>query len=203
MLRQVMHRIGVVPEQAKVGRTGPHRRKPADRLVGIGLARRVRIAWNAPHSPDGRILHQGLDRIHVGPLPGHGDGQHAEPELFAQAEMPVVARHRADEGRRRLCAPRPHRARHALQQGPNDAVMHEGKARIVAEHDRLRREAEDLGEEAAAPPAVPEAHRNCGRLRPRPWSCRGCPTGPACRSTAIIARVTAYPASYRVSIRAP
>ncbi len=165
-LGQVMDRIGIVPEQAEIGRAGLHRRQPPRDLVRIDLAARVRIFRHAPHALDRGIGGERLDRVHVRPLPGHRHGDHADAEFLADREMAVIAGDRADEGGRRRLRPGRGRAGHAFQQRPDDAIMHHRETGIVADDDAVGRRAEHGAKTARAPRAGPAARRNCARLRP-------------------------------------
>ena len=116
---QVMRGIGVVPEQAEVGRAGLHGGQPLDHLGRIGLGRRVGILRHAPHALDRRVGGEALDLVHVGAVPGQRHRDHLDAVGLADREMAVVSRHGAEERGAGL-APRPGAARHALQQREDD-----------------------------------------------------------------------------------
>ena len=95
--------IGVVPEQAEVGRTRSHRREALHRFRGIDLAGGIRVFRHAPHALHGRIGDERFDLVHVRPMAGQRHRYHANAILLADGEMAVIARHGAKErGCRRL-----------------------------------------------------------------------------------------------------
>jgi hypothetical protein len=148
-LGEVMHRVGVVPQDAEVGRSGLQRGEPPHGLVGIGLAARIRVLRHAPDALHRRVGGLALDDIHVRPLPRHRDRDHADAEALAQGEVAVVAGHGAEDRDRLLLRPRPLPAGHALQQGVDEHVVHQREARIVGDDDLLRPGPEDGGEQGA------------------------------------------------------
>ena len=143
---QVMNRVGVVPEQTEIRRPCAHRGQPADRFGGIHLPARVGVFWHAPHPFHRRIGGQRFDRVHVGPVPGQRNREHADAVFLAQRKMAVVTRHRTDEGR---FGPGFGRSRNALQQRPHDAVVHHREAGIVGNHDLIRGRSQHWGEQGS------------------------------------------------------
>ena len=148
-LGEVVHRVGVVPQDAEIGRRRLQRREPPDGLVGIGLAARVRVLRHAPDALHRRVDGLAFDRRHVRPLPRHRDRDHADAEALAQGEVAVIARDGAEDRDRLLLRPRPRAAGHALQQRVDEHVVHQREARIVGDHDLLRRRAEHRREQRA------------------------------------------------------
>jgi hypothetical protein len=77
---------------------------------------------------------------------GHRDGQHADAVFLAQGEMAIVAGNRGNEGRMR---PRGNGVGNALQQRPDNAVVHHREAGIVGDDDLPGRRTEGGGKQRA------------------------------------------------------
>ena len=148
--RQVMHGIGVVPEQPEVGGRGGHAREPLDGLLRVHGAGRVAVLRHAPHALDLRIRgDQLLDRVHVGTVVAQRHGDHLDAELVADRKVPVVAGHGADESDARLLRPRPHAVARALEQRVHDCVVHQTEAGIAADDHAIGRHVVDRREQRA------------------------------------------------------
>ena len=82
----------------KSARSRLHGGQAAYRLLGIGLAGGVGVLGNAPHTLDAVVRgDHGLDDIHIGTLPRHGNGDVLDTEVRRDAEMAVVTGKRAEE----------------------------------------------------------------------------------------------------------
>ena len=79
---EVVHAVGVVPEDTEVRRGRRHRGEPPHDLLGVGDARGVRVLRHAPDALD-RVVGgcQALDLIHVGALGGHGHGDVLDAQI--------------------------------------------------------------------------------------------------------------------------
>ena len=94
---QMMHAVGVVPENAEVIGGGRHGGQAAYNLVGVGYTAGVGVLGNAPHALDSGIAgYQGFYHIHVGAVFQQRHVDHVNAELFADGEVAVVARNRAN-----------------------------------------------------------------------------------------------------------
>ena len=116
-----------------------------DELVGQ-MMDRVGIVPEQPEirSPGPHRGQPPRRRLAVDVPGGVGVFRHAPQALDGRA---IVARHRAKERRGRCIPPRGGQTRNALQQGPDDAVVHHGQARVVAGDDPFGRCPEDVGDQ--------------------------------------------------------
>ena len=87
LVGEVVHGVGVVPEQAEVRRRGRHRRQPLDGRVGVDRAGRVAVLRHAPHALDAGVLgDQPLDHVHVGAVVVSGTGIISMPKSWQMAK---------------------------------------------------------------------------------------------------------------------
>ena len=95
---EVMDTVGIVPEDTEVFRCRLEPCKAADCLITVGIACRIRIFGNAPDALDGLVFRNKLfDHIHIRASGAHGNRDHADPEVFGDGKMSVVAGYRAKE----------------------------------------------------------------------------------------------------------
>jgi len=147
---EMMHGVGVVPENAEIGCGGLHGGEPPDDCVGIHDAGGVAVFGNAPDGFDGGIAgDEALDFVHVRAVVAEYYGDHANAVLLADGEVAVVAGNGAKKSDFGVVAPGPGAVACSFQKGINDDVVHEGEAGIIADDYLLRRRAENSGEEAA------------------------------------------------------
>ena len=147
---QVMDGVGVVPEDAEVGRGRRHGREPLDCRCRIDGARRIAVLRHAPDPFDARISgDQPFHFVHIRPVVSERDRDHLDAEVLADCEMAVVAWHRAEKRDACLLAPRARTADGALEQRKRNCVVHERQARVVAEDDLRRRDAEERRQQSA------------------------------------------------------
>ena len=149
LLGESVDRVGVVPEDAEVGRRGMEIRERADDVVRVGDAGGVRVLGHAPDALDGGV---GLDEthhhVHVGAVIEHGHRHVLEAVVRAHLEVPVVSGAGAEELDPPLLAPGLVAA-DAVRVGVAHEVVHEVEAR-GAVHDHVGGiDAHDLGGEGA------------------------------------------------------
>ena len=145
---QVVHAVGVVPEDAEVLRRARHGGQVPHSLVGVGGAVGVGVLRHAPDALHARVVgHQALHFVHVRAVRGHGNGHHADAERLGHAEVPVVAGHRAQPFHLVELAPglRPQRAE---VPAARDALVHEREAGVAAYHHVFGGVVEHGGHEA-------------------------------------------------------
>jgi hypothetical protein len=133
---EIVNGVGVVPEQAEVGRGRLHARQAFDHTPAVGHAGGVAVLRHAPHAEDGGVRpHQLLHLIHVGPIRAELDRQHLDPEMLADGEMTIVARARAKKLHARRAPPGARATRHAVRQRAHHRVMHHLQAAVAADDD--------------------------------------------------------------------
>ena len=140
--------VRVIPHQREIGRGGTERGDAVDRAVGVDDAVGVGVLRHTPHPLDGGVADGRLDRIHVRPLGGHGDGDQLRAEGFRNAEMAVVAGRGTEKFHDRLLRPRAHGMAQAVGVGLGDEVVHERQAGVAADEYFLRLRTEQLGKQA-------------------------------------------------------
>ena len=134
VVREVVHGIGVVPENTEIGRGALHGGQPAHYLVGIGDARGIRVLRHAPDALDGVVGgHQALHFVHIRAVLPQRHGNHLNAQGLADGEVTVVAGDGAEPFHLGQAPPG------RTSQGPEHQVAHHGvvhgrEARI-AEHD--------------------------------------------------------------------
>ena len=95
---QVVHAVGVVPEDAEIGRGRGHLDQAAYGVLAKGDARGVGVLGHAPDTLDGIVGgNEALDLVHVGAVLGHGDGNVLDAQVGGDAKVAVVAGNRAQE----------------------------------------------------------------------------------------------------------
>ena len=131
MVIQVVHPIGVVPEDAEIRSRGLQPREAAHGFITVGNALGVGILGHAPDALDGFVLfYQLFHHVHVRPGGRHGYGNHLDAEIFGDGEVAVIAGHRAQELHLRQAAPR--RVAHdAVGPGAADGVKHHVQGRVA------------------------------------------------------------------------
>ena len=94
----MMDAICVIPEYAKIIRSGFEIRKSPYCLIGVCNASGIAVFGNAPYTLDRRIaVDVFLDEIHIRSLVGHGNIDHLDTELLGDREMPVISGYGAQE----------------------------------------------------------------------------------------------------------
>ena len=95
---QVVHAVGIVPEDAEIGRGRGHLDQATHGVLAKGDARGVGILGHAPDALDGVVDgNQALDLVHVGAVVGHRDGDILDTQVGGDAKVAVVAGNRAQE----------------------------------------------------------------------------------------------------------
>ena len=95
---QVVHAVGVVPEDAEIGRGRGHLDQATHGVLAKGDARGVGILGHAPDALDGIVGgDEALDLVHVGAVVGHRDGDVLDTQIGGDAKVAVVAGNRAQE----------------------------------------------------------------------------------------------------------
>ncbi len=128
-VRQVVHAVGVVPEDAEVLRRRLQPGEAADRFVGERDAGRVLVFRHAPDALHGRVLHRLLDGVHVGAFRRHRDGNKVEAEILRNGKVAVIAGRGAQKAQVLLLAPRP-APRKAVRHPARDGVEHHVQAGV-------------------------------------------------------------------------
>ena len=149
LLVNVMHAVGVVPEDAEIGSGGLHGCQTVHRLVGVAHALRIGVQRDAPDALHGVVgTGELLDHVHIGARRHHRDRDHFDAEVLADREMAVVAGARTEEFDDREASPRRVAVR-AEDPVAHDRVVHHVQAGVAADHEAVARDAEELGEELA------------------------------------------------------
>jgi len=147
-----MDDIGVVPEDAEVGRRGLERGHAAHGLVRVGDARGVGVLGHAPDALDGRIaLDEAADLVHVGAVRAHGNGNVLEAGVGRDRKVTVIAGAGAQELERATLRLQ-HlglAAAHALDPAVQHDVAHDVQARRSPENHVGDVHAEDVRHEGA------------------------------------------------------
>ena len=95
---QVVHAVGVVPEDAEIGRGRGHLDQAAHSVLAKGNARGVGILGHAPDTLDGIVGgNEALDLVHVGAVVGHRDGDVLDAQVGGDAKVAIVAGNGAQE----------------------------------------------------------------------------------------------------------
>ena len=93
-----MHAVGVVPEDAEIGRGRGHLDQAAHGVLAKGDTRGVGILGHAPDTLDGIIGgNEALDLVHIGAVVGHRDGNVLDTQVGGNAKVAIVAGNRAQE----------------------------------------------------------------------------------------------------------
>ena len=103
---EMMHTVGVIPEDPEVGSGRLQPGKTADRFIRIGDAGRIGVFRYAPDALDGFVFaDQFFHDVHIRTGGSHRDGDHLDAEVFRDGKMTVITGHRAEELHLRQLAP--------------------------------------------------------------------------------------------------
>ena len=95
---QVVHAVGVVPEDAEIGRGRGHLDQATHGVLAKCDARGVGILGHAPDALDGVVGgNQALNLGHVGAVVGHRDGDVLDAQVGGDAKVAIVAGNGAQE----------------------------------------------------------------------------------------------------------
>ena len=98
MIVEMMHAIGIIPENAEIGGGGLQPGEAAHRFIIVGNALGIGIFGHAPDALDGIILADQLfNQIHIRSVFFHRNADHLNAEMLANGEMTVVAGDRAEK----------------------------------------------------------------------------------------------------------
>ena len=131
---QMVHTVGVVPEDLEVRRSALHRPQALHRVVAVTDALRVRVQRHAPDALHARIGDQPLDLVHIRTGSGHAHRNHLEPQRLRDGEVAIVTGTRTQELHLRQRPPR-RVAADAEDVEPHQHVVHQIKTRIAADDD--------------------------------------------------------------------
>ena len=152
---QVVHAVGVVPEDAEIGRGRGHLDQATHGVLAKGDARGVGILGHAPDTLDGIVGgNEALDLVHVGAIIGHRDGDILDTQVGGDAKVTVVAGNRAQEldflavVRGLVSLPRLAAARTAAPKHAGDIVLDQ-KARRTQYERLLGRATQELPRQLA------------------------------------------------------
>ena len=94
---EMMYAIGVVPEDAEIGRSAGHGCEACDGIVRVCDASRVGVLGDAPYSLDSIVFaDEGFYFVHVRSVFVHADGNHLDAEKLGDGEVAVVSGNRAE-----------------------------------------------------------------------------------------------------------
>ena len=106
VLIQVMHAIGIVPEDPEIGSRGLEPCESPDCLIRVRIACGITVFGHAPDSLDGLVLvDQFLYHVHVRAFRCQRDRDHLYAEIFRDREMSVISGNRAEKFHPVLFAP--------------------------------------------------------------------------------------------------
>ena len=95
---QVVHDVGLVPEDLEIRGSGLECGKAANGLIAVSVAIWVGVLRHAPDAFDGIILsHELLDHVHIGAVWAHRDADEVKAHFLGDGEVAVIAGHRAEE----------------------------------------------------------------------------------------------------------
>ena len=95
---QVVHAVGVVPEDTEIGRGCGHLDQAAHGILAKGDARGVGILGHAPDTLDGIVGgNEALDLVHVGAVVSHRDGDVLDAQVGGDTKVAIVAGNGAQE----------------------------------------------------------------------------------------------------------
>ena len=116
-----------------------HACQTAYRLIGVGIAGRVRVLRNAPDSLYGRVGgHILLYQIHIRTICGHRNVDHLDAKIFSNGEMSVISRYRTQEFNLVKLAPRGI-SHNAMSHRTGDGVVHYVQAGVSIDNDIVSR----------------------------------------------------------------
>jgi len=137
LARERVHSIGVVPEDAEIGRRGGHAGQAVHHRIRVDGSRRVRVLGHAPHPDDGAVARDLLlDGIQIRAIVADVHDDHADPQLLADSKMAIIPGAGAQELDLAF-APGRRPSRHAKQDRAHDSVVHHGQAGGAADDDLL------------------------------------------------------------------
>ena len=135
---QVMDAVSIVPVNTEVLGCRLQAGKAAHRLVAVAIALGVGVLGNTPDALDGLVLpHQLLHHIHIRTCRRHGHIDHFKAEVLCNAEMPVIAGHRAEPLHLVQLAPGGI-AHHAVGHGTGNGVIHHIQGGVSVDDDVVR-----------------------------------------------------------------
>ena len=135
---EVMHAVGIVPVNPEILCRGLQPRESPDRLVAVAVALGVGILRHTPDPLDALILSdQSLDKSHIRAARRHRDRNHLDSEVLRDAEVPVIARDRAEPLHLIQPAPGdiPH---HTVRHGTGNGVIHHIQGGVSVDDDVVR-----------------------------------------------------------------
>ena len=97
LIVEVVHDIGVVPEDPEIASGRLKCGETAHDLVRVRIAAGVGVLRDAPDALYRRICHEARDLGDVRAILAQLDGNHLDAEVLAYGEVTIIARSRADE----------------------------------------------------------------------------------------------------------
>ncbi len=140
----MMHRIGIVPEDAEILCRGLQVRKPSHSLIGIGIALGIGILGHTPDPFDALVLrHKLFHHVHVGTLGRHGHKNHLNAEMLRDGKMSVVTGHRTQKFH--LLQSAPGRTSHnPVGHGAGNGIIHNIQAGVAVYNHIFRTDTHDV-----------------------------------------------------------
>ena len=142
LIVQVVHAVGVVPEDAEIGRGRGHLDQAAHSVLAKGDTRGVGILGHAPDALDGIVGgNEALDLVHIGAVVGHRDGDVLDTQVSGNSKVAIVTGNRTQEldllavVRGLVGIPGLAAARAAAPEHASDVVLDQQARR--AQHERL------------------------------------------------------------------
>ena len=120
--------VSVVPDHREVGGGGLQPGDAADHLVRVDIAVRIGVFGDAPDTFHLGVSGQLLHLVHIGAALAAPDGDQLDAEGLGDPEVPVVARHRAQELHLLLLGPGPFAVEQAVAPGLGNQVIHHVQA---------------------------------------------------------------------------
>ena len=159
-----MDAVRVVPHDAEVGGGSPHGAETVHGFIAVNDALGVGVQGNAPDALDGRIFrHQFFHQIHIGSVFGHGNGDHFDTQILADAEVAVVTGAGTEEFDFIQLGPGGVPAG-AEEHETDHGIIHQIEAGVAADNDLFRGDVQQTGEQffcfrdAIEPAVVPCVH---------------------------------------------
>ena len=122
---EIMHGVGVVPEDTEILSRGIQGGEPAHHFVGEGDAAGIGVLGDHPDALDRRIgCDQLFNRVHVRAVRQHGHRHVFYVEIIGNGKMPVIARAGAEELDLIQLMPGGHAIQHAADPGVAYGEMH-------------------------------------------------------------------------------
>ena len=149
LLVEVVHGVGIVPEDAEVGCRRMEVREGTDNLVRVRDASRVLVLRHAPDALDRRVaLDEAAHHVHVGAVFLQGNRHVLDSVVGRDLEVAVIPRRRAEELDLALLAPWLVPC-DAVRIGVADDVVHEVQARRADNDDIGRIDTKIVSRKAA------------------------------------------------------